>query len=872
MVATVLKNWEACCLEFLQRFCADWSQIRNVFSPAQDPGALAGVRSNAGDYHRGGRSVWILEFSSGLKIVYKPKPMAVDQHFQEFLGWLNQRGLSAPFRQLAIVDCGTYGWEEFIRPEACSSREEVASFYRRTGGYVAVLYALAATDFHHENILAAGEHPVLIDLEALFHPSGLEVTPQQAADLAERSFGESVLGSGLLPVPVWGGRETGIFDLSGLGAEAGRKIPMRAPGWNCEGTDEMHFARQTLVVDSADHRPTLNGNTTTPLDYLDEIESGFQQVYRLLEKHRGELLAPGGLIDRFANDEVRVVLRSSSVYAELLQEGSHPDVLRDGLDRDRLFDRLWEEINDRPQMAQLIPAEVEDLWRGDIPLFTTRPGSRDLWASADRHFPAMLNESGLDRARQRLAQLGDEDLKRQLWFLRGSLTTLASAARPASRSRGQSLAEPTVPFDGTQFLAASCAIGDRLAETALHGTNDVTWIGLNLVRQTQWILVPLGLDFYDGISGITLFLAYLGSVSTKERYAALARAALETVRRRVDRGTREKGFGEIGGFVGWGGLLYLLAHLGVLWDEPALLSEAHELVDGLPERIGKDKDLDIICGAAGCILALLCVHTCRRSARVLEIARQCGEHLLANARQMPHGLGWVPAFSNHGPLTGFSHGAAGISLALLQLAAHTGDERFRTAAIRGISYERSLFSAQAGNWPDLRSPDINSAEAANGTLPFPVAWCHGAPGIGLARLLSRQFLDDSLFEEEIEIALHTTMTSGFGHNHSLCHGDLGNLELLREAAQAWPASSWREQADRVASGVLCSIRSDGWLCGNPLQVESPGLMTGLAGIGYGLLRCAEPARVPSVLSLAAPFPTVGCATQFVGAGNNGHLA
>jgi hypothetical protein len=35
----------------------------------------------------------------------------------------------------------------------------------------------------------------------------------------------------------------------------------------------------------------------------------------------------------------------------------------------------------------------------------------------------------------------------------------------------------------------------------------------------------------------------------------------------------------------------------------------------------------------------------------------------------------------------------------------------------------------------------------------------------------------------------------------------------------------------------------------------PGLMTGVAGIGYGLLRCYFPADVPSVLTLAPPaFP------------------
>jgi lantibiotic modifying enzyme len=46
----------------------------------------------------------------------------------------------------------------------------------------------------------------------------------------------------------------------------------------------------------------------------------------------------------------------------------------------------------------------------------------------------------------------------------------------------------------------------------------------------------------------------------------------------------------------------------------------------------------------------------------------------------------------------------------------------------------------------------------------------------------------------------------------------------------------------------------GWICANPADIESPGLMTGLAGIGYGLLRQAEPDRPPSILTLEGPRP------------------
>jgi lantibiotic modifying enzyme len=51
---------------------------------------------------------------------------------------------------------------------------------------------------------------------------------------------------------------------------------------------------------------------------------------------------------------------------------------------------------------------------------------------------------------------------------------------------------------------------------------------------------------------------------------------------------------------------------------------------------------------------------------------------------------------------------------------------------------------------------------------------------------------------------------------------------------------------------MASAAGTDWICANPLGVESPGLMTGLAGIGYAFLRFADPARVPSVLALDGP--------------------
>lgn len=133
-----------------------------------------------------------------------------------------------------------------------------------------------------------------------------------------------------------------------------------------------------------------------------------------------------------------------------------------------------------------------------------------------------------------------------------------------------------------------------------------------------------------------------------------------------------------------------------------------------------------------------------------------------------------------------------------------------------------------------------------------VAWCHGAPGIALSRLALLSLLDDQELTEEIKAGLRTTLTQGFGLNHSLCHGDLGNLDILITAARLLPGETFAEHIPRIAAALLENMEHQGWVCGVPFGVETPGLMTGLAGTGFALLRLAAPERVPSVLLLAPP--------------------
>lgn len=59
-----------------------------------------------------------------------------------------------------------------------------------------------------------------------------------------------------------------------------------------------------------------------------------------------------------------------------------------------------------------------------------------------------------------------------------------------------------------------------------------------------------------------------------------------------------------------------------------------------------------------------------------------------------------------------------------------------------------LFSPLVMNWPDLREFEIQADKL--GRVPFTTAWCHGAPGIGLARLCMLRRINDNDIRSEIE--------------------------------------------------------------------------------------------------------------------------
>lgn len=858
LLASVSVNTAHAYAEFAERFVQDRPVLVERMFGGEDPGMLAEVRMGEGDMHEACRSVAVVRFASGARLVYKPRPLAIHEHFNEVVGWLNAALPDLDLRTVAVLDLGGHGWIEFVEPEPCRDRAGAARFYHRQGALLALLYALAAVDFHFENVIAVGDQPVVVDLESLFHVDVPPLTgsPLIDHDPARTMLDRSVQRVGLLP-SILVGDGGSVIDLGGMGADKGSVMPFKSAAWNSGGTDEMRLARVHHTFAGSRNRPSLDGRDLDPAEHLGALCAGFRAAYRVIADGREHFLAAGGLLDRFTTDTGRVIVRATQTYAQLLQESTHPDVARDALDRDRVLGLLFAQSAETPSHAGLLREEAADLWAGDVPLFRTRVGSRDLHTHRGTVLRGALAESGLERSRRTVDGMGESDLAVQDWIIRA-----AFAARAADPGTGGSTVR-TAPDDGSsaiddddhaeRALQQARLIADRLTADRLDKGRRVGWLGLDLAED-QWRVAVLRDDLYGGYVGLALFFAQLARVTGEERHADAARRILAPIPAHLATVVRRRLKRNWGAFGGLAGTAYALDGVAASLADRSLAAPVPDLLALAAQEIEEDEQHDLIGGAAGC-LAVAEALVPRYGAAAESLAERCAALLVDRAEVQQDGpegaVAWRGTIGADRPLLGSSHGAGGIGWALLRHAARTGAAAALRVGRGALDYENAAFEPSVENWPDHRTQTPRPWRPAPppGTVLHLHAWCHGAPGIGLLRADLPAALRTPDDDRALRRAVRSTAAVGGSGNDSICHGDLGNLELFAAAARAGSPEA-AEQSRRFRASILRGIERRGPICGTPGGIGTPGLLAGLSGIGHGLLRIADPDLVAPVLLLA----------------------
>jgi len=398
-------------------------------------------------------------------------------------------------------------------------------------------------------------------------------------------------------------------------------------------------------------------------------------------------------------------------------------------------------------------------------------------------------------------------------------------------------------------LAAGLDWAGRLARSAIWNGEACAFEGaqaaLELGMPAHWRV--FGADYYDGSAGIARLLAWAAQLGAGVEVRLTAQGALVHALQRVD---------------GWAlhsgamGVALVAIEVGPMLDRPDLAVQGAGLARESVRRAlvaahEGTAPTDLLIGLAGVLhaSARLARQDPRRWARR---ATSLGRALLAAGTEDGEGLSWQMAPGEPTALCGLAHGAAGIALALDDLALVDPDHgRWLEAAEAARGFERAHFNPGQSSWADLR-PD---ALVEGGVPGHPHMWCQGSVGIAHDRLAAHLRRPDCpLLGADCTAALlgarreagHVLAGpagpgAGYPANASQCHGISGVIDLLVATGTAHD----RALALRLAAFVRDDAQGpmgprSGLAGGEP----TPGIMLGLAGVAWGQLRASLPEVVP----------------------------
>ncbi|UKO95911.1 type 2 lanthipeptide synthetase LanM family protein [Nostoc sp. UHCC 0870] len=860
VLALSIDFWVDAIAEFLSQLAADYAEIQQLFQPDGDLGQVVEVNSNLSDPHNNHHTVIIITFTSGLKLVYKPKGLHIDEAYFNLLSWLNQQEIDLKFKCLKILNRPNYGWVEFVEYSPCEDQKAVQRFYQRTGILLGLLYILRGNDCHVENLIACGEHPVIIDLETIIHPTIKDKEddsqPLNAFELALRFLlQDSVLQTHLLPQwhTVLGGKL--VYDLSPLVVNDEQDAQYNSPIFLNINTDTMRLKYEQIPIDfGKTHLPSLGEVQISPDNYVEDLIIGFKKIYSLIINQREFLLGENSPLLNFSHQRIRLLFRGTQSYASILSNAQKPEYFKDGVDHNiklELLSRAYITQESKPLFWPLLEQELHSMVQMDIPYFSTFTDSDSLFAGLSSvpfvdciipTYPEVVS---------RIKKLCETDLKRQIEVIRGAFNT-SIIANHSEGTLAINLAqtepnpENITPLSRDECLEQAIAIAQKIQSQAFYTDDSAAWIGLEYIPKFQrFQLKALGHHLYDDSGGIALFLAALWSVTKDEQYRRLSLKGLHPLRQYLSNLTPDKlteltESVDIGVCTGFGSLIYALLKISNLLDEPVLLDNAKQVANLItPDIISKDQDLNISSGSAGAVLAFLSLYTTTGDTWYLEQAISCGNHILQQGIASDIGIkAWKTAEKKL--LPGFAYGAAGIAYALLRLYDITLDGSFLLGAKEAIAYERSLLVAETAN----------SSEASHQNHSFSLGWSHGTAGIVLARLGSLTIFDHEEIRQEIASGLNTIQKSNSNIVDRLSCGNFGIVDVLLEASMRFLDPNLLQDAQQRAVLLINKSQQSGsfyLFSPHHQDMYNPGFFNGMAGIGYGLLRLSYPQLLPSIL-------------------------
>ncbi|WP_026701919.1 type 2 lanthipeptide synthetase LanM family protein [Salibacterium aidingense] len=841
MMESIEMNFLYNCTLIIKRFQDDCCQIENRLG--KQLGKLRTLAFDMGDTHRNGSSVAVVECEND-KIVYKPRSLKADCLYEKVIAYFNEQ-YKQDLKTTKTLDKGDYGWQEFIRFSPCSREEDGRAFYKELGMHLGFIYMFKGTDFHYENIIAQGAKPVLLDLETLFQ-STLNFTGDSSEDQPVQLFDflSQTVYKSLVLDNISHPEETSSNNLSGLSNmehQAYDEEKVLYPG-----TDHICIKKITVEMDRSMNLPACNDRVVEIFGFEKEFMEGFEHIYRFFQTHADAVIS---IMREFPDFPVRIIVRPTYIYASFLQALLHPKYLGRSEERERILSFFDTSYTSFRTFQEIVPYEMDDLYGGDIPYFYAPFHHPTLYSSKDTLIPCeLLQYSPNHEVQNRMRNLSDKDLTYQMELINISLAaSRANHKKKHQSKRKNNLYQRPIKIKAIEdFIKAET---EEILEKQLKYQDQVQWLSLAVSPGGQMTAGPLSYGLYDGLSGIALYLAAFAHVEGKN-LKSIQEDTVHSIKSLLHRSVLSDHFSAYYGLASYVYYTEKLREWKMVHEKEAF-KIYNDFCDKVMEQYEDISSSDFIGGAAGVLKVLCLLYKKHKIFSAKKAAELVYQSLISRASVEKDMMYWADkdSFSNN-VLAGFSHGLTGICFALSEYAAISSVSTKKQVADvinRALRYEDTLFHEERNDWKD------NRKDYTAYSYPF---WCHGAAGTLLGRVRIQQNMGPICQVSHIHEALTTTMQAGAEHSqgNSLCHGLLGNLDILLEIRNAPFLENRKQEIEQIIetwiNKYVSEMEETGWNNGVEKDFSGLGLMLGKAGQLYTLLRWKNPnTSLPSVLLL-----------------------
>lgn len=610
LLAVVFMQWKNQISEILSRLAENLTTISKIFFEDSPPGALMEYTVAAPETHNGGRTVVLLRFENGGKIVYKPKDIRLAFCFSQLVHACNGSGLMPPLYAHKILAGSRYAFEEYVEHAPCATRAEVERYYARLGMWLCLLQWLDGSDFIADNIRAFGEHPVLVDLEGLFSP---RLTGARRGTLGKKlaeKMADSPLKTGILPRKIAGDTGRKAMDAGVVARHQLSQSPFlqRFP---LQGEHGNFIAEQGyLTLESPHCFPTRSGKSVSPCDYVESFIRGYKDFFRFMQKNK-KLFTSKKFLSNAGAGSSRFFYRNTHVYERFLLQSFAPRNLVDGIQGELYLERLWRAYSQSRKALDVVPQEIEELRDTDIPLFLSRPGSDSLFYTDGTEKKGFFEGKAAHRLVERFRRLEQTDMNEHEDLIRSAFFTLDEASTPRAKAQKRRQRINAIRTESINWLSEAVKIGKFISRQAVRADGQLAWVGLTYrpwadVRKVQ----PLKDDLFSGTAGLSIVFSDLFRFSGIPEFKENALAILKCTRTDFIQelsGIRQPFF--CGAFYGPGAQLYALSRSQKILrhfflDRKLCMLLAH----GAQEIFNLSASADMVCGKAGFLLALLAVY------------------------------------------------------------------------------------------------------------------------------------------------------------------------------------------------------------------------------------------------------------------------